>query len=605
MKLLKLLCAINHDHCNHLKMTKKRCILYLLLLSFFLTECNTGSNKTNSTPFPPELVDFVPYENNPVFTGTGTDTWDRNIRERGYILKEDGMYRMWYTGYTSDTNATKYLGYATSPDGIHWTRYPGNPVFKEYWTEDMMVVKYGNKYFMVAEGVNDVAHMLTSANGIDWHRLGNLDIRKSNGESIDPGPYGTPTLWIENGKWYLFYERGDLGIWLAVSTDHRIWTNVQDEPVIKTGPGNYDTFGVALDQIIKYKGRYYGYYHGTPDKNWSSWNSNVAMSEDLVHWTKYEHNPIVNSDSLANDLSSPILVDDGTGYRLYTMHDGVRVYFHPEQSKILFNAFDLTKEGIFTNNCEGPAFYTDGKLYVVNFQKDGTIGMIDNQGNTSLFMELPEGSTGNGIRFDSRGNMLVADYTGHNVLKVDMNSKAVSVFAHSDHMNQPNDLAITSTNILFLSDPDWADSTGQLWRVDQEGRITLLEDHMGTTNGIEVAPGDSILYVNESVQRRIWSYHIDQKGNLSGKKLFYTFSDFGLDGMRCDQRGNLYVTRYGKGVVAILSPDGEMKREVPLTGKKCSNIAFGGWDAKTCFVTLQDRGCVETFRTDIPGRVFH
>ena len=301
---------------------------YFLAVLIILPCCNkkTESQKEKSGLFPPELVDFIPYQGNPVFTGTGTDTWDRNIRERGYIIREDGIFKMWYTGYGSGENATKYLGYATSSDGFEWTRYPGNPIFNEYWTEDVMVVKHEGRYFMVAEGVDDIAHMLVSSDGIHWERAGDLDIRKVNGESIGPGAYGTPTLWIENEKWHLFYEREDLGIWLATSTDQKTWTNVQDAPVIKRGPEKYDSEAVALDQIIKYKGRYYAYYHASPDEDWATWNSNIAVSEDLVYWTKYDHNPILEPEGPEKDVSSPILVYDGEHYRLYSMHQGVKVY---------------------------------------------------------------------------------------------------------------------------------------------------------------------------------------------------------------------------------------------------------------------------------------
>ena len=281
----------------------------------------------DATQFPPELIDFVPYKQNPVFTGTGTDTWDRIIRERGYILREDSIYKMWYTGYKGNENPTKYLGYATSNDGFTWMRYSDNPIFNEYWTEDVQVVKMEGTYYMVAEGVNDIAHLLTSTDGIHWQREGDLDIRKVNGETIDPGAYGTPTLWFEEGKWYLFYEREDLGIWLATSNDLKVWMNVQDDPVIKRGPDAYDKEAVALNQIIKYQGRYYAYYHASPDENWNTWNSNVAVSADLIHWEKYAKNPIVSPDSLNRNSSSPILVHDGSRYRLYTMHSSVRVYF--------------------------------------------------------------------------------------------------------------------------------------------------------------------------------------------------------------------------------------------------------------------------------------
>ncbi len=182
-----------------------------------------------------EVLDFVPLDDNPVFAGTGKDTWDQKIRERGYILFEDGEYHMWYTGFREAPDQEMHLGYATSPDGLTWTRYPGNPIFDSGWVEDMMVVKEGDTYYMFAEGRGDIAHMLTSTDGIRWEEKGSLDIRKKNGEPISEGPYGTPTVWRENGVWYLFYERGDLGIWLATSSDLKVWTNKQDEPVITYG----------------------------------------------------------------------------------------------------------------------------------------------------------------------------------------------------------------------------------------------------------------------------------------------------------------------------------------------------------------------------------
>jgi sugar lactone lactonase YvrE len=169
-------------------------------------------------------------------------------------------------------------------------------------------------------------------------------------------------------------------------------------------------------------------------------------------------------------------------------------------------------------------------------------------------------------------------------------------------MNQPNDIAIGANDRLYASDPNWAESTGQLWRIDTDGSTTLLEANMGTTNGIEVSPDERTLYVNESVQRTIWAYDLSPKGAISRKRLLVQFPDFGLDGMRTDIQGRLYVTRYGKGVVAILSPDGHLEREIQLNGKNCTNVTFGGRDGCTCYVTIADCGNIERFRTDTPGR---
>jgi gluconolactonase len=72
--------------------------------------------------------------------------------------------------------------------------------------------------------------------------------------------------------------------------------------------------------------------------------------------------------------------------------------------------------------------------------------------------------------------------------------------------------------------------------------------------------------------------------------------------MKCDEKGNLYVTRYGKGTIAVLSPDGKLIREIELKGKNCSNLVFGGDGKKTVFVTLQDRKGMEKFKNDIAGK---
>ena len=263
---------------------------------------------------------------------------------------------------------------------------------------------------------------------------------------------------------------------------------------------------------------------------------------------------------------------------------------------------DLTAENLFTGNIEGPNVDKKGNLYVVNFQKDGTIGVVSKKGKVKLFVTLPEGSTANSIMFDVDENLLLADFTGHNVLKVDKKTKAVSVYCHNDQFNQPNDLCINKKGQLFASDPNWKESTGKLWRIDTNGQSVLLAENLGTTNGIELSPDEKILYVNESVQRKIWAFDVDEKGDISNKRLLIEFTDFGFDGMKCDLEGNLYVARYGKGTIAIIEPDGELFREVELKGKNVSNITFGGKDGKTCFVTLQDRKCVETFRSEIPGK---
>lgn len=262
---------------------------------------------------------------------------------------------------------------------------------------------------------------------------------------------------------------------------------------------------------------------------------------------------------------------------------------------------DFTEEHLFTTGIEGPAVDASKNLYAVNFEKEGTIGIVDENGNASLYVTLPNASVGNGIRFDKEGNMFIADYVNHNVLLIAKGTKEVAVYAHHEELNQPNDLAIAPNGTLYASDPNWAASTGKLWKVTDKG-FELMEAEMGTTNGIEVSPDGKLLYVNESAQRNIWVYDIDDHGDLQEKRKFFQFEDFGMDGMRCDNQGNLYVCRYDAGKVVVFSPEGKIIREIILTGKKPTNIAFGGKDWKQCFVTMQGRGCFETFMAVNPGR---
>lgn len=270
--------------------------------------------------------------------------------------------------------------------------------------------------------------------------------------------------------------------------------------------------------------------------------------------------------------------------------------------KNIFIATDLTKEGEFTNNCEGPSVDKDGNIYAVNINQDGTIAKITPDGKTTVFLTLPDGSVGNGIRFGAKNTFFVADFMQHNVLKIDLKTKQVGILAHVPGMNQPNDLAIMSNGTIFCSDPNWKESTGQIWKVTHDGKAGLLAKDMGTTNGIEVSPDEKTLYVNESVQKNVWAFDITPQGTLANKRLLIKFEDGGMDGMRCDDKGNLYITRHGLGTIDIVSPEGKVIQTVKMKGKLTSNICFGGKDGKTCYVTLQDRKCLETFRTINPGR---
>jgi sugar lactone lactonase YvrE len=277
-------------------------------------------------------------------------------------------------------------------------------------------------------------------------------------------------------------------------------------------------------------------------------------------------------------------------------------YASAAENQPLFVATPLTPEGSFTDGVEGPACDAAGNIYAVNFAREQTIGKITPNGKAEVFITLPGESDGNGIRFTRDGSMFIADYTAHNLMRVDMKTKAVSIFAHEDSMFQPNDLALGPGGSFYLSDPDWEwDEAGGIWRVDSQGKIKQVADKMGTPNGIDVSPDGRTLYVNESIARCLWAFTILPDGSLTKKRLLVKFPDFSCDGMRCDVDGNLYMARTGKGVVAKLSPSGEVLREIAVLGPDPTNICFGGPDGRTAYVTEANRMRVVQFRVDRPG----
>ena len=267
----------------------------------------------------------------------------------------------------------------------------------------------------------------------------------------------------------------------------------------------------------------------------------------------------------------------------------------------LFVARPFTQPGDFTSGVEGPACDQKGNVYAVNFEKQGTIGRVLPHGNGEIFVTLPGTSIGNGIRFGRDGAMYVADYPNHNVFRIDMESRNVIVFAHGPMMNQPNDLAVGPDGVLYASDPNWGNSTGQLWRIDLSGTVTRLAENMGTTNGIEVNPTGSTLYVNESVQRNVWAFTITEMGMITNKRLVKRFAQYGFDGMRCDIRGDLYITRHGKGTVVKVSPGGKVLQEIDVLGPHPTNLCFGGEDGRTVYVTEAKQQRLVTFKVDHPG----
>jgi len=274
---------------------------------------------------------------------------------------------------------------------------------------------------------------------------------------------------------------------------------------------------------------------------------------------------------------------------------------------------------IGTIKTEGPVCDAQGNLYFCNMQQEdliftwksasrGNIAKVSPAGQTEVFVTLPEGMRGNGMRFAPSGNLLVADQLGGHVLEIDMQTRAVSVyFKFPDGSGNPNDLAIRSDGTLYVSlfkDGLW------LIRPDHTGEKTADGFH----NGIDLSPDEKTLYsVNVA-------YAVAADGSLSNprKLLQLPPKSEGFnwdDGIRTDAAGNIYMARFGgpqegddkktkhNGAIHQFAPDGTLLRNIPMLAPEVTNLAFGGPDGKTVYVTQPGiKGFIASFRTEYPGR---
>ncbi len=268
------------------------------------------------------LVNFTSSPGNPVLSPGSPGSWDENIRERGWFMYEEGTYHVWYGGwqgaYDHSIPPLVKLGYASSTDGVNWTKYSGNPIYTQNWMEDMAVVKDGNAYYMYAEdeytadGDGAFIDLYTSTDKINWTRYGTVIHPSGNGwEGSD---VGTPTVWKEGNTWYMLYEglgngiAGQVG--LATSNDGRNWTRHPNNPVL-SHPFSA-SLDIAVDSIIKINGVYYAYCHY--DAGGHNWVGGMFTSTNLIAWTAYAGNPL--------PYNSPVLVDNGANYFMYSLIPG-------------------------------------------------------------------------------------------------------------------------------------------------------------------------------------------------------------------------------------------------------------------------------------------
>ena len=212
----------------------------------------------------------------------------------------------------------------------------------------------------------------------------------------------------------------------------------------------------------------------------------------------------------------------------------------------------------------------------------------------------------NGLTFDPQGRLTLCQHGDRRVSRREADGKMTPLATHyqGKRLNSPNDLVYDRHGALYFTDPPYGlpgtfkDPTRELdfqgvYRVGEDGKVTLLTRELEAPNGLAFSPDYRTLYVaNSQKEKPIWkAFPVNADGTLGTSRVFADSSklfkegDGVPDGMKVDAKGHVFAT--GPGGVLVYTPDGTLLGRI-LTGVPTANVAWGE-DGSTLFVTANHR----------------
>ena len=147
------------------------------------------------------------------------------------------------------------------------------------------------------------------------------------------------------------------------------------------------------------------------------------------------------------------------------------------------------------------------------------------------------------------------------------------------------------------------DPSGRLYRLRPDGRLDLLLQNAPSPNGVALSPDGNVLFLAVTRGNCVWRVPLLPDGSVAKVGQFFTsYGPSGPDGLAVDEQGRLLVANPGLGYVWVLNRFAEP--ELVLAGKRgasLTNLAFGGADRKTLYVTDSTHGTVLRARMDAAG----
>lgn len=261
-------------------------------------------------------------------------------------------------------------------------------------------------------------------------------------------------------------------------------------------------------------------------------------------------------------------------------------------------------EGPVWNAKSGELLFSDVPNNVIHAWKDGKIREFMRPSGYSGNDPAWKSSGSNGLAFDAKGRLLIAEHGDRRVSVLTENGgkETVADRFEGKRFNSPNDIAVHSLGAIYFTDPIYGLPKGEedpareidfcgVFRVGTDGAVSLVTKELERPNGIAFSPDEKTLYVANSHKPRaiILAVTLGEDGMANGTKVFYDSKGLegkgSMDGLKVDDKGNLWAT--GPGGLLIISPQGKLLGRV-LTGKATANVAVVGKDPTVVFLTAHD-----------------
>ena len=244
----------------------------------------------------------------------------------------------------------------------------------------------------------------------------------------------------------------------------------------------------------------------------------------------------------------------------------------------------VSAKHVFT---EGPVWIPEGYLLFSDVPNDLVNKFVPGKGSTP-WREKSNGTNGNALDADQ---LYSCESRTRRVVRTSLKTGKQEVIAErfeGKRFNAPNDICVRKDHNVYFTDPAFGQQADGremdyygIYRVSPKNELTLVAKPTGRPNGITLSPNGRLLYVANSDDRTIVVYDVDRAGATSNERVFVSGITGVPDGIRTDEKGNLYVTCDD---VSIYSPQGKLIRNLKMP-ETPRNLAFGDPDLMTLYVT--------------------